>query len=65
MPFTTIPSSKIKKDQDLLHQVQKITNEVRMVNGTLITMFSNEILGNNEERDWMSIYSEIIKEQHV
>jgi len=57
--------SKIKKDQDLLHQVQKITNEVRMVNGTLITMFSNEILGNNEERDWMSIYSEIIKEQHV
>ena len=66
-PFAVhdISLSKIKKDQDLLRQVQQITNEVQKVNGTLITMFSNEVLGNKEDRDWMAIYAEIIKEQHV
>ncbi|WP_282112833.1 polysaccharide deacetylase family protein [Maribacter stanieri] len=66
-PFAVhdISLSKIKKNQDLLRQVQQITNEVQKVNGTLITMFSNEVLGNKEDRDWMAIYAEIIKEQHV
>lgn len=66
-PFAVhdISLSKIKKDQDLLRKVQQITNEVQKVNGTLITMFSNEVLGNKEDRDWMAIYAEIIKEQHV
>ncbi|MEP2238487.1 MAG: polysaccharide deacetylase family protein [Maribacter sp.] len=60
-----ISLSKIKKDQDLFRQVQLITNEVKEVNGTLIAMFSNEVLGNKEERDWMTVYSEIIKQQYV
>ncbi|SHJ79064.1 hypothetical protein SAMN04488007_1445 [Maribacter aquivivus] len=60
-----ISLSKIKKDQEVLRQVQLITNEVSKVNGTLITMFSNEVLGNNEDRDWMNVYTEVIKQQHV
>ncbi|WP_282074521.1 polysaccharide deacetylase family protein [Maribacter aquivivus] len=60
-----ISLSKIKKDQEVLRQVQLITNEVRKVNGTLITMFSNEVLGDNEDRDWMNVYTEVIKQQHV
>jgi len=57
--------SKIKKDQDLQNQVQVITKEVKKVNGTLIAMFSNEVLGNKDDRDWMSVYSGVIKQQHV
>lgn len=60
-----ISLSKIKKDQDVFRQIELITNEVKKVNGTLIAMFSNEVLGNNEDRDWMSMYTEIIKQQHV
>ncbi|APA64922.1 polysaccharide deacetylase family protein [Maribacter sp. 1_2014MBL_MicDiv] len=60
-----ISLSKIKKDNDVLCQVKALTNEVRKVNGTLITMFSNEVLGNKEDRDWMSLYAEIIKQQYV
>lgn len=60
-----ISLSKIKKDQEVLRQVQLITNEVRKVNGTLITMFSNEVLGTKEDRDWMNVYTEVIKQQHV
>lgn len=60
-----ISLSKIKKDQDLFHHVQLITNEVKKVNGTLIAMFSNEVLGNREDRNWMNVYSEVIKQQYV
>lgn len=60
-----ISLSKIKKDQEVLRQVQLITNEVRKVNGTLITMFSNEVLGNKDDRNWMNVYTEVIKQQHV
>ena len=57
-----ISLSKIKKDQEVLRQVQLITNEVRKVNGTLITMFSNEVLGNKDDRNWMNVYTEVIKQ---
>ena len=57
--------SRIKKDEVILQQVKKITDEVRRVNGTTIVMFSNELLGNKDDRDWMSLYAEIVKEQHV
>ncbi|MEH6618839.1 polysaccharide deacetylase family protein [Maribacter arcticus] len=57
--------SKIKKDEVILQQVKKITDEVNQVNGTAIVMFSNELLGNKDDRDWMSLYAEILKEQHV
>lgn len=57
--------SKIKKDEVILQQVKKITDEVNQVNGTAIVMFSNELLGNKDDRNWMSLYAEILKEQHV
>jgi hypothetical protein len=57
--------SRIKKDEVILQQVKKITDEVSKVNGTTIVMFSNELLGNKDDRDWMSLYAEILKEQHV
>ena len=57
--------SKIKRDEAIFQQVKKLMWEVKAVNGTLIAMFTNELLGNKDDKDWMSIYSEIIKEQHV
>ena len=57
--------AKIKKDEVLLQHVRKIKDEVNKVNGTMIVMFSNELLGNKDDRDWMSLYAEILKEQHV
>jgi len=60
-----ISLSKIKKDEEIYRQIELLTNEVKKVNGTLIAMFSNEVLGNKEDRDWMTVYSEVIKQQHV
>ena len=57
--------AKIKKDEVLLQHVRKIKDEVNKVNGTMIVMFSNELLGNKDDRDWMSLYAEILKEQYV
>ncbi len=60
-----ISLSKIKKDEEIYRQIELLTNEVKKVNGTLIAMFSNEVLGKKEDRDWMTVYSEVIKQQHV
>jgi len=60
-----ISLSKIKRDEEIYRQIELLTNEVKKVNGTLIAMFSNEVLGNKEDRDWMTVYSEVIKQQHV
>ncbi len=57
--------AKIKKDEVILQQLKKIKHEVSQVNGTMIVMFSNELLGNKDDRDWMSLYAEILKELHV
>jgi DNA-binding ferritin-like protein (Dps family) len=57
--------SKIKKDAVVMQQVKMLVNEVKQVNGTMIVMFSNELLGNNESRNWMSLYTDIIQEHHV
>ncbi|SNR29474.1 hypothetical protein SAMN04488009_0939 [Maribacter sedimenticola] len=57
--------SKIKKDNVVLQQIQRIQKDVKDVQGTLIAMFTNELLGNNDERNWLRLYEEIIKQQHV
>ncbi|WP_405380576.1 polysaccharide deacetylase family protein [Maribacter sp. LLG6340-A2] len=57
--------SKIKKDDAVLQQVKRIQEDVEYVNGRLITMFTNELLGNKDERNWLKLYEEIIKQQHV
>lgn len=57
--------SKIKRDEAIVQQVEKLMREVKAVNGTLIAMFTNELLGNTDGQDWMSIYATILKAQHV
>lgn len=57
--------SKLKKESLILEQVDLLAKQVKAVNGTLITMFSNELLGNTDGLDWMSIYTKIIEQQHA
>ena len=57
--------SKLKKESLILEQVDLLAKQVKVVNGTLITMFSNELLGNTDGLDWMSIYTKIIEQQHA
>lgn len=57
--------SKFKKESLILEQVDLLAKQVKAVNGTLITMFSNELLGNTDGLDWMSIYTKIMEQQHA
>lgn len=57
--------AKIKKEEDILQQVNVLAQQVKEVNGVFIAMFSNELLGNTEEQDWMSIYANIMEQQHA
>lgn len=57
--------SKLKKESLILEQVDLLAKQVKVVNGTLITMFSNELLGNTDGLDWMFIYTKIMEQQHA
>ena len=57
--------TKFKREEEILNHVAALYKEVKQVNGTLVTMFSNELLGTVEEKDWMSIYTKIITAYHV
>ena len=57
--------SKLKKESLILEQVDFLAKQVKNVDGTLITMFSNELLGNTDGQDWMAIYAKIMQQQHV
>lgn len=56
---------KCKHEEEILKRVRLLAQEVKQVNGTLITMFSNELLGNTEKRDWVSLYTKIVTEHHA
>ena len=49
----------------ILEKVKALYQEVKKVNGALITVFSNEILGDEHHIDWKETYEEIIKNYHV
>jgi len=58
----------LKKSTDLekVHAKLKAIKEVvKGVNGTYITVFSNELLGGEEQLDWKKIYKYILSTSHV
>ena len=57
--------TKFKREEEIFKNVAALYREVKQVNGTLVTMFSNELLGTVEDKDWMSIYTKIVTENHV
>ena len=57
--------TKFKREEEIFKSVAALYREVKKVNGTLVTMFSNELLGTDGDKDWMSIYTKIVTENHV
>ncbi|PIF00771.1 MAG: hypothetical protein CR994_03705 [Maribacter sp.] len=51
--------------EDILNKVKLLYQEVKKVNGELVSVFSNELLGAENHIDWKVIYEEIIKNYHV
>ncbi len=56
---------KMQSMDEILSAVVKIYNEVKEVHGDFITIFSNELLGEQTTPDWKELYSEVLQRCHV
>ena len=50
---------------DILEKVKSLYQEAKKVNGELISVFSNELLGTEHNIDWKGAYETIINKYHV
>ncbi len=50
---------------DILDKVSSIYQEIKKVNGEMVSIFSNELLGTDNKIDWKETYQSIVKNYHV
>ena len=55
----------MKNEKDVLQKINTIYSEIKKVQGTFVTIFSNELIGGNEKLDWQKIYKNIITTYNV
>ena len=55
----------LKSKELMLREVDAIFRAVKKVNGQLLTVFSNELLGSRQKTDWIKLYSKLIDQYHV
>lgn len=56
---------KYRTKEEALAAVIDIAREVKRVGGTFVTIFSNELIGGNNEVDWKDLYNAIVKNVYV
>jgi len=55
----------VKQRNEILERIETLYNSVKKVEGHLITVFSNELLGSDHDVDWKRLYGETLKKYHV
>jgi len=53
------------KSQDVFEKLDAIYRQVQNVDGQFTTIFSNELLGENHEIDWLNMYQALLKRYYV
>jgi len=52
-------------EDEALEKIRVYYDQVKMVNGPFITIFSNELLGGDQKINWLSLYNKVIQKYHV
>ncbi|MGB5818006.1 MAG: polysaccharide deacetylase family protein [Saonia sp.] len=55
----------LKSKDAILDKINLLHQQVKQVNGELITIFSNELLGKEHRIDWKELYECVINDYHV
>lgn len=55
----------LKKEGAILEKLDTLYKQVKKVNGSFITVFSNELLGGDQRLNWLQVYETVIKRYHV
>lgn len=57
--------TKYKRPTEVFAKVDALFRAVKAVEGTFITVFSNELLGGKHKISWISLYQSLLKRYHV
>ncbi|MGJ8734150.1 MAG: polysaccharide deacetylase family protein [Cellulophaga sp.] len=55
----------LKNEKQISIKLDSVYQELKKVNGKLITIFSNELLGKKQRINWMRVYENVIKKYNV
>lgn len=55
----------LKKREEMLKIISDLSKGVKMVNGEFISIFSNELLGEENKVNWLELYEAVISSQNV
>ncbi|MEE9363207.1 MAG: polysaccharide deacetylase family protein [Cellulophaga sp.] len=56
---------KFKNRVEVIDKIDSIYNSIKSVNGDFVTVFSNELLGESQKANWISVYNSVVKKYHV
>ncbi len=56
---------KMAGKEGILQEMTSLYQQVKSVHGSFITIFSNELLGDKKEVDWLDLYENVIENYHV
>jgi hypothetical protein len=56
---------KYSTKDSLWRDLDEIYRQVKSVNGRLIPVFSNELLGGDQKMDWLALYEELLRRYHA
>ncbi|MDC6366563.1 MULTISPECIES: polysaccharide deacetylase family protein [Flavobacteriaceae] len=54
-----------KRKDEVFEKMDKVYRLVKEVNGSLVTIFSNELLGSNHKLNWMELYQSFLRRYYV
>ena len=54
-----------KKEQEVLDEIHLLYQDVKRVHGNFITIFSNELIGSNQNVNWKKLYESVIRRSNV
>lgn len=55
----------LKKKEEVFHKMDEIYKQIKKVNGSLIMVFSNELLGSSHKINWMELYQSLLRRYYV
>lgn len=53
------------KEKEVLDEIQLLYHDVKRVNGSFITIFSNELIGSEQKVSWKNLYESVLKKYNV
>ena len=55
----------LRKEAQIFEELDQLYNAVKRVNGKMVSIFSNELLGGNQKVNWLKLYEKLIQKYHV